>query len=117
MRTLLAAVGIILVGSQVSATAPEPAEATRFVCQLTKKDDTFQVVAPKPGAEVFRIRSASGIGGATITCREGQWPETVTVVFVGMNKLEQLTIEGNGLTLKGRIANDNKPAVFYFNER
>jgi hypothetical protein len=89
----------------------------RFTCELRKKEDTFQVVTPKPGAESFRIRSASGIGKASITCREGMWPEPITILFAGMSNLEGLSVEGNGVKLQGRLGHDLKPTVFHFDAR
>ena len=97
--------------------AGDPPKLARFACDLRKTDDTFEVVTPKPGAEVFRIRSASGIGGAKITCREGKWPETITIVFGGMCSLEGFGMAGNGVTAQGRLGFDHKPQVFYFGAR
>src|SRR4051794_29329745 len=84
-------------GLLCSVSAAAPVWLGRFSCLFRKNEDAFQVVAPKPGAESFRIRSASGIGDATITCREGTWPESVSVLFAGMQYLESFGMEGNGV--------------------
>ena len=89
----------------------------RFTCELRKKEDTFQVMTTKTTGEVFQIRSASGIGGATITCSEGMWPETIRIVFSGMQNLEHFKTEGNGIALEGFHRRDLKEAVYHFNER
>jgi hypothetical protein len=99
------------------AAAADPPEAARFTCEFRKKEDTFQVVAPKPGAESFRIRSVSGIGGATMTCREGMWPESITVLFAGMRTLERFSITGNGVTLGGQLGHMVKRASFHFDAK
>ena len=102
----------------VLLTVPTPpAEMPRFTCEFRKKEDTFQVVAPKPGAETFRIRSVSGIGNGTITCRERAWPETITILFAGMKYLESFGMEGNGVALSGNLQRDKNPSVWFFNER
>src|SRR5438552_817406 len=71
----------------VSLARDEKTEQPRFTCEFRKKEDTFEITG-KPGAEVFRIRSVSGIGTATITRRDGMWPETITIRFVRMQYLE-----------------------------
>jgi hypothetical protein len=114
-RTCRIAGGIVLLC--VLPAAADPPELPRFTCEFRKKDDTFQVVAPKPGAESFRIRSASGIGNATIACREGMWPDTISVLFVEMRYLEHFSIKGNGVILEGQLGQELKPAVFHFNAR
>jgi hypothetical protein len=61
---------------------------------------------------MFRIRSASGIGWATITRRAGMWPETVSIRFVGMANLESFgaTI---GKTPIGGTLRTAKDTVYY----
>src|SRR5262252_5606213 len=114
--TKFAPIGVLLLIALVAATVmAEPPgdkpELARFTCQFRKKDDTFEV-AGTPGREMFRIRSASGIGWATITRRAGMWPETVSIRFVGMGNLESFgaTI---GKTSIGGTLRTAKDTVYY----
>jgi len=117
VRVLASAYLMALVTAVSSLGEDPPAKQPRFTCEFRKKDDSFKIVTPKPGEEVFNIKSASGIGNAVITCREGKWPATITVLFVGMTNLEQLNIEGNGVRLPGRLVRGGNQSFFDFNEK
>jgi hypothetical protein len=109
--------GIVLLGVVPPSASAGPIEMSRFTCEFRGKQDSFRVVAARPGAEVFRIRSVYGINGATITCHEGVWPESISIHFVGLRGLESFDIEGNGVVLGASLAPGVNPSVYFFNER
>src|SRR5262249_53181107 len=95
--------GIVLLGVVPTSASAGPIEMSRFACEFRCKQDSFRVVAARPGAEVFRIRSFYGIGSGTITCHEGVWPESISILFVGVAGMEAFEIEGNGVALSGSL--------------
>jgi hypothetical protein len=102
---------LALAGAAGAAQPGDKPELAKFTCEFRKKDDTFEV-AGTPGREVFRIRSATGIGSATITRRAGMWPETVTIRFVGMRYLESFSATVGKVQLGGSERAAKEPIYF-----
>ena len=74
----------------VAKPAPSAFEST------TKKTEDQVEVETKEGTAIFTFRCPTGIGGATINIKDGQWPTTV-ILRLHLGGLESLSIS-NGKT-------------------
>ncbi len=86
---------LLIVGSMAVADEPQPAPP-RLTIKLQKKEDTFQI-RRSAQQTVYLFKSPSGIGGATITRMEGDWPSRVVLRLQYDDERPYRNLEGFGL--------------------
>jgi hypothetical protein len=97
-----------------AAVADDNAES-KYACKLTKKDDACKIAADKEGV-VFRVRSGSGIGGATLTGDDGKWPARVAVQLADFKALEQVTASDGRVKLEGFLKRGDAKTTWKFDK-
>jgi hypothetical protein len=68
----------------------------------TKKTEDQVEVETKEGTAIFTFRCPTGIGGATISIKDGKWPEKVILRLRGKG-LESLTVSNGKIKLSGSV--------------
>src|SRR5262249_37923013 len=64
----------------------------------------------------WKITSKSGIGGVSVSLKEGQAPKKIVIRFAGMQTLESLQVQASDLKLSGQLRRDGK-SEFHFDEK
>jgi hypothetical protein len=106
----------LLLACAALAMADEPQPTPKFESKLRKaNEDTFESSIDK-NAAAWKIKSKSGIGGATVDLKSGPMPKKVVIRFVGMRSLESFTLTAGDLKLQAPAWRDAE-RTRYFDDR
>jgi hypothetical protein len=99
------------------SAGPEPADPMpKFACKLRKGDDRFESAQDGKGV-VWKITSATGIGGAVVDLTDGKAPQRITIRFVNLKNLESFTIADGTVRLSSQLERGGGKRVLHFDDK
>jgi hypothetical protein len=101
------------------ANQPQPKPEVKtigFTYKPRKAEDSLNAALTKDGGVIFGVTSKSGIGGAEIILTQGDWPQKLSLHFLGFKDyLESFNI-GNGKVMLSAALRDRPKTTWYFDQ-